>query len=591
MTPDFIDRQLERHWLRWTLIAWGAFAGWYLWQRWGNIYWLSLSDTDDNMRLMQVRAWLDGQGWYDLRQYRLNPPAGFDIHWSRIVDLPIAGLILLFRLFASPAWAERLAVGIAPLIPFSIVMAGVAVAARRLVDPRAWPLALLFLISASSLGLMFMPLRIDHHGWQLAALAVTVMALADPRTARGGAIVGAASAFSLTIGLEMLPYCAGAGGILALRWVWDRTEAPRIAAYGAALAGGSAAGFVLFASNANYAMRCDALTPVWLSATVAGGTLLLVLAWINPAHRGARLVLALIAGGALAAGFAALFPHCLSRPEGVSDELARTWLNNVREARPIYRHSLRSAVPMATMPLIGLIGTLAATWRARRDPVRLAGWVPVTLFTALACSLLLWQVRVGPAAQLLAVPGSTALGWALFPWIMRRTSWPVRVAGAAAAFLIVSGMVTTLTLRWLPIDQPSAMQNTVTRANRRCSTIPAMRPLDRLPAQTVFTHVDLGPRLIALTHHRAIAGPYHRNGDAILDVHHAFQGSPDNFRRIARAHGATLLLVCMNMAETTNYRARAPGGFYTQLARGDVPAFLEPVELPRNSPFRLWRIK
>ncbi|MEZ0495846.1 AcrB/AcrD/AcrF family protein [Sphingomonas sp. IW22] len=591
MTPDLLDRQLQRHWLRWTLVAWCAFAGWYLWQRWGNIYWLSLSDTDDNMRLMQVRGLLGGQGWYDLRQYRLNPPGGFNIHWSRIVDLPIAGLILFFRLFTSPAWAERLAVGIAPLIPFSIVMTSIAVAVRRLVDPRAWPLALLFLVSASTLATMFMPLRIDHHGWQLAALAVTVAALADPRPARGGAIVGAASAFSLTIGLEMLPYAVGAGGILALRWVWDRAEAPRVAAYGVALAGGSAIGFLLFASSANYALRCDALTPVWLSATVAGGALLLALARINPAHRGVRLALAVVAGGALAAGFAAMFPHCLSRPEGVSEELARSWLNNVREARPIYRHALRTAIPLATMPLIGLIGALVATWHARRDAARLAGWVPVTLFTTLACALLLWQVRVGPAAQLLAVPGSTALGWILFPAIMRRTSPMVRIVGAVAVFLIVSGLFATLAMRWLPIDQPDAMQRAVSRANQRCGTIPAMRPLARMPAQTVFTHVDLGPRLITLTHHRAIAGPYHRNGDAILDVHHAFQGSDDNFRRMARAHGATLLLICPNMAETTNYRARAPGGFYARISSGQVPDFLEPVKLPANSPLRLWRIK
>lgn len=590
MRPDFLDRQLDRHWLRWTLLAWVVFAGWFVWQRWSGIYWLSLSDTDDNMRLMQVRAWLDGQGWYDLRQYRLNPPGGFDIHWSRIVDLPIAGLILFFRLFTSPAWAERLAVGIAPLLPFSIAMAAVAVAARRLVDLRAWPLALVFLFGCAATQLMFMPMRIDHHGWQLAALAVTVAALADPKAARGGAIVGAASAFSLSIGLEMLPYCAGAGGILALRWVWDRAEAPRIAAYGAALAGGSALGFALFASQANYAMRCDALTPVWLSATVAGGALLLALAWANPASRGVRLALALAAGALLAGAFAALFPHCLSRPEGVSDELARTWLNNVREARPIYRHPLRTAFPIAALPLIGLAGAIFATWRARRDARLLAGWVPVALFTALACALLLWQVRVGPAAQLLAVPGATALGWALFPWLLRHKWMPVRVIGTVAAFLIVSGLFAGLAIRWLPIDRPNAMQRTVSRANQRCGTIPAMRPLDRLPAQTVFTHVDLGPRLITLTHHKAIAGPYHRNGDAILDVHHAFQGSAADFHRIARAHGATLLLVCPNMAETTVYRARSKSGFYAQLVRGQVPAFLTPMPLPRNSPFRLWRI-
>src|SRR3546814_9579708 len=112
---------------------WAGVVIWYVAQRWGAIHWLSLGDTDDNMRLMQVRGLLDGQGWYDLRQYRLNPPGGFDIHWSRLVDLPIAGLILLFKPFVGNGEAERLACGIAPLLPLSITMGGVAFTVRRLV--------------------------------------------------------------------------------------------------------------------------------------------------------------------------------------------------------------------------------------------------------------------------------------------------------------------------------------------------------------------------------------------------------------------------------------------------------------------------
>src|SRR3546814_1525893 len=102
------------------------------------------------MRLMQVRGLLDGQGWYDLRQYRLNPPGGFDIHWSRLVDLPIAGLILLFKPFVGTGEAERLACGIAPLLPLSITMGGVAFTVRRLVHPLLWPLALVFLLDRKS---------------------------------------------------------------------------------------------------------------------------------------------------------------------------------------------------------------------------------------------------------------------------------------------------------------------------------------------------------------------------------------------------------------------------------------------------------
>ncbi|MBW7946896.1 MAG: hypothetical protein H3C60_10760, partial [Sphingomonadaceae bacterium] len=49
---------------------------------------LDLPDTDDAQRLMQVRDWLGGQAWGDVDQHRMNPPAGADMHWSRLVDLP-----------------------------------------------------------------------------------------------------------------------------------------------------------------------------------------------------------------------------------------------------------------------------------------------------------------------------------------------------------------------------------------------------------------------------------------------------------------------------------------------------------------------
>lgn len=585
-----VAHDLDRRWLLLVLVAWGVLTGFYLHDRFNAIRWLSLGDTDDNMRLMQVRAWLGGQGWYDLRQYRMNPPTGFDMHWSRVVDLPLAGLILFFRLFTSPAWAERLASGIAPLLPLGVVMVALAATVRRLVAPLAWPLALVFLVtSATATMLMMMPMRIDHHGWQLACLAVTVAGLGDPRPARGGALVGLASALSLSIGLELLPYAAMAGAIIALRWVWDAAEARRLAVYALTLGGGGALGFALFASEANYALRCDALTPVWLSTLVLAGALLLLLARLGPAQRTTRLLLALAAGAAVAAFFALAFPQCLGRPEQVSDELARNWLNNVREARPVYRHPFRVAFPIVTLPLIGLVGAFVAAWRARRGP-NVVGWAAVALFTLFACLMLLWQARSGPAAQLLAIPGAAALAWLLLPRLLGHRSMLVRVVGSAAGFLLVSGLFAGLLVRNLRIDPPSAAARRVNAATGECMRTSRLLALNRLPRTVVFTHVDLGPRLITVTHHDAVAGPYHRNGDAILDVHHAFERSPANARATMRRHGATHLLVCPNMAEATNYRVRGRGGFYDRLARRESFAWLSPVPLPRGAPYRLYRI-
>ena len=584
-----IQRQTERHWVRWTLVGWLLATVWFLHGHWNAVHWMSLGDTDDNMRLMQVRGLLSGQGWYDLRQYRLNPPAGFDIHWSRIVDLPIAGLILFFRLFTSNAWAERLATGIAPLIPLGVAMLGMAATVRRLISPYAWPLALLILVNAGVAMQMFMPERIDHHGWQLAMLSLTVAGLCDSQLRRGGAMIGIASAISLSIGLEMLPYAAMAGAIVALGWIQDRATAPRLAIYGITLGAGSGLGYVLFASEANRVLRCDALTPVWLSVMVAAGGLLVLLALAAPSSRAVRLGLTVAAGAAIVAGFAWSFPQCLGRPEQVSPELAKDWLNNVREAKPIYLHPFRVGFLIAILPLIGLAGAAWAMWRARGER-RFAGWIAVTLFAAFATALLLWQIRSGPAAQMLAAPGVTALAWFIAPRLLDHRSMLVRVGGTAAAFVMISGIFAGLTVRYLPGGKPTAYARRVNLAGANCARTSVLTRLNRYPGQVVFTFVDLGPRLIVTTHHDAIAGPYHRNGPAILDVQHAFTRSPTEARAIMQRHKATLLLVCPNMAESTIYRSRAPDGFYGQLAKGKQFGWLTPMPIAKGSPLRLFRI-
>jgi hypothetical protein len=164
-----------RHW-RWIILgAWLLYAAWIIFNRWALIRGFALPDTDDNLRLAEVRAWMGGQGWFDLSQHRFDPVhGGANIHWSRLVDLPIAGLILLAKPFVGGADAEREAVAIAPLLPLLLLMFSLALTMKRLVSDRAWPLPLVGLLCAYSTIAMFAPLRIDHHGWQLAFLGLAV---------------------------------------------------------------------------------------------------------------------------------------------------------------------------------------------------------------------------------------------------------------------------------------------------------------------------------------------------------------------------------------------------------------------------------
>jgi hypothetical protein len=110
------------------------------------------------------------------------------------------------------------------------------------------------------------------------------------------------------------------------------------------------------------------------------------------------------------------------------------------------------------------------------------------------------------------------------------------------------------------------------------------------PKGYVLTFVDLSPRLITVTHHDAVAGPYHRNGEAILDVMKSFRGTPDHARSVIERRGIDYVLICPNLSESTVYAKEAPNGFYAQLAKDKVPAWLTPVPLPENSPYRMWRV-
>lgn len=590
-----------RHWRWWVLAFWVVTAILLVYGQWNSIRWFSLTDTDDNLRIAQVRAWLDGQGWYDLRQYKLNPPAGADIHWSRIVDLPLAAIKLAFTPFTGGAMAEKIAVAAAPMLPMLLAMLAMAATVRRVIEPKAFALGVAILLCAQSARGMWVPLRIDHHGWQLALLACVMLGLVGRRSARGGLIAGLATAASLAIGLEMLLYLAMAGAMIGLRWVLDPAEARRLGAYGASLAGGCAVGFLLFASYANRAAVCDALSPVWLSMMVGAGGIGVLLAMLSPGPVWQRFAAAAAAALLLIGFYAIAWPHCLGRLEGSTPDLEAMWLSNVREAMPIYRHPWRTWVSSGTLPLIGAIGYAFMLWCHRRDRPALIVWALLAAPAILAAGLLFWQTRAGPAAQLLAVPGAAALAWAAITWFQARANLLVRVAGTVGAFALLSGIGPILAAQKYPDGGFGAAtgagngiqkaREAIGNANARCPTLPAMRAVALQPPGLVLTHVDMGPRLIAVTPHRAIAGPYHRNGDDILAIMRAFRGSPEFARRVVEERQVDYILICPNLSETTLYRRDAPRGFYVQLSRGQVPAWLERVDLGADSPFRMWRVR
>src|SRR5881398_3511122 len=75
--------------------------------------------TDDAMRLVEVRDLIGGQGWFDMLQHRMDPPGGTSMHWSRLIDAPLAGLILLFKPLLGMHHAQALTLYFWPTLLFA----------------------------------------------------------------------------------------------------------------------------------------------------------------------------------------------------------------------------------------------------------------------------------------------------------------------------------------------------------------------------------------------------------------------------------------------------------------------------------------
>src|SRR5258708_11319406 len=121
----------------------------------------AFADTDDAMRLAQLRDWLGGQGWFDMRQPRVA--GGYETHWSRLIDAGLGGMLWLLSWFATPAFAERLMFTVWPLLWLFPAMAGTAAIAWRVAGREAALVALLMAVIGLPALHQFRPGRIDHH--------------------------------------------------------------------------------------------------------------------------------------------------------------------------------------------------------------------------------------------------------------------------------------------------------------------------------------------------------------------------------------------------------------------------------------------
>ncbi len=556
-------------------------------------------DTDDAMRLSQIRDLLAGQGWYDLRHYRLDPPTPVVMHWTRLVDLPVAVLMLLFGTVVPFGLAEKLALTLWPtLLVLPLMFASQSIACR--LGNRYAGLAAVFL-TATCLAMIwqFRPGRIDHHGLQM--LLTLCMMVGLFRADRAGAAwAGVAAAVALGVGIEAVPYIALVGLGYAVIWVAGQDRIGALRAFGSALAGVSLVCAGLLIEPSRWLVgACDMLSANFLALTVVGGggvALATLSRWVDESA-GRRAVALAIAGAAALGLFVLAEPACLRGPNHFDPRLWPIWQDHIHETQSVFamgRNEIALALSYTAVPIAGLVawGVLMADPATRRSAPAWVFLVSFLLAFALGCT----QIRVIVYANMLAVPAIAAAIARIA--VSNAAKGGSKLVVVLAGMLLTSGSTMAVTLHMLlekqeevadkqAAEKPAA---SVTVSEREpCMTLANYAAFAGAPAGLVAGLIDLGPFVLLATRHTVLSAPYHRYESGILTADAIMRAPPAQAEALARQRGVNYVAYCTSSPGLRLYREAAQDGLAVRLLNGDVPAWLE--ALPGTGPIRAYKVR
>lgn len=556
---------------------------------WETIRHLRVPDTDDAMRLAEVQDLVSGQGWYDNTQYRFLPPEGVASHWSRLVDAPIAGLMLALTPLAGRALATGLTAVIWPALLFGLFCLVLYRGTREIFGWRAAALAVLVATQTFGITIQFQAGRVDHHNVQI----VAILGLAFCMIRGGlpaGLVGGALAALSLAVGLEGLP--AVALGALYLTGDWclrGRPALPVLTGFGLGL--GLTAPILFMAQTAPGLWgtpRCDALSPPWLWLAVGGLGTASACAGLDRhlATRRARAALAAFCGAGVIGGFALAFPVCLGGPfPGMTPLVREHWLLTVNEMASVPKFVARGQWEVLVFYPVMLIAGLTAAWMAWRGP-RARAWSIAALFLWPGLILGFFQFRgIYVATGFVPLVAGAVIDRAL-------AMADARGIGASRGWAAVGLAVSLVSAVWLV---PAALAEILVPATpvagdpaaaHACLGDAAVAPLKALPPGTVLAPVFMGPSILLRTPHAVVAAPYHRAIPGLTAAIEGLGGTDADLRRNIETFGVRYLVLC---PARPGDDLQAETAFATRLAAGTASSdWLEPVAVPGG--LKVWRV-
>lgn len=585
--PQDIDRPMPRD--RFAIGVLFAFASGLLlcWPLVQDIWTTGMfHDSDDAMRMVQVRDWMAGQGWYDLVAHRMGLAGGPPTHWSRVIDLPLAALVSILSPTLGAVQGERAArIGFALLLQLGL-FAAVARAAITLAGPRAMAPALAVAVLSGTVFAQFQPGRIDHHAPQIVLLVLiltsAVRAAGHTEDRRDGLACGLLVALSLSISLENLPMIAGVAAALGTSWiVGGSARARALGGFGCGTALGLCVILPLTVPPAFwFTPACDGASIVHLTMALAGAAACMALPRVAGADMSWhwRLAASILAALGLVMLLRWLFPSCGLDPYIGTDPVVRhIWLDQVKEARTLVQalgDDPSTILALLVPSLLGLGGMVAAaaveTGASRRQ------WSIACAMGIATLATTIWKINA--ISALIAIAG---LG-VVWPLLQLQTLLARR--GAQASGIVVLACSIPLSSTAFALVLPDAANAPPVGPDfQSCLRPTAFEGLRSLPTGTVLAEINAGAHLLAETPHRVLAAPYHRNNAGNRLAIDAFLSPVEAAREIVLQSGATYVATC---PERRALEGRGNLGDF--LGRGAPPAWL--TRIPVAGPWAIYAV-
>lgn len=557
-----------------------------------------IPNADDVMRLVSMRDLLAGQNWFDPVQYRLGLDSGTLMHWSRLVDAPILVFYgLALWLTGSIETAETFAKFAWPATTLFIALLGVNVACNRMHRPNMRvPATIIAATCFMTIGI-FNPGALDHHNIQV-ALSIWLVALLLPSANHEVAAytgAGIVAILMLAIGMETLPYVTVAGVWVALAFLFGVASSKSVQAFGLAFALTSVAILILTVRPAAFlAEYCDAYSIFHLGMSCAGGFGLAAASRFANSFS-ARLMGLVAAAILIVAILTIAFPQCLSNPLSALDpKLIEFWLEGVVETRSIadlWKSDPYALFGMFGMAIVGLIASIYLTI-SNSGTVRSFATLCAGMLIAAIC-VTAWQQR-----------GSMfAASFAILPLAFVVTDLRARYqqTDSLGALLKMAGVgIVSFNMFWWILganaakifsDAPTLQEQAASASPRDyCYTEDVYEILADQPKGVVLGATDIGASILSYTHHRALAGPYHRNTEGNLVMIEALLASPNDAEGIIEDAGVTIIADCVNSVDARDFKRAEPKGLQAALHNQNIPAYLQVIPETMGQPLVLYRV-